>query len=290
MTATEIDPGSSTGFGATSEFGGQTPLMTDVSVEMSILNPETVAAGGDITYQVTYKNNGPDDLDLTQYSTVGGGPYLFVDYAPPELTAVNIVSAGPIPGSSIVDVGNSDLTCVWAPQGSAGAFFGLTTYGDHSILACWFTGANTNLTSGQSVSATLGYNLASDSDLSFGNYVQATFPEGDPDIARFLSIDHGDYNNDVVELYLAYRARGEGFNNFDVAEYPVPVEPEQPSGGGQSGGIETIGQDGSSPVTGAEGGNDLASTGDNAIKLITGAISLIGLSFLLKFFKKEAQA
>ena len=238
MTATQRD-NSADGFGATSEFGGQYTPVADVSATKTLLNPQDVARGATVNYDVSITNNGPGNLDLTEFTNVGAGPPLIVDYAPPDLTAANQLAAGPAPDSFFIDVGNPDLACLWAGPNSGGLYIGLTTYADYSLTSCWYTGALTELAPGSSISSTISFTIANDSSLVFTNYVVGGNPATDPDSAAIGAIfTTGD---DVLEMLIASSGT---INNFASAAYPVPVAPSQPtqSTASNNGALGTTGQ------------------------------------------------
>lgn len=114
MTSTEIDQ-SDDGFGATSEFGGYQDPVSDTSITKTLTNPQDIAIGATANYQISYTNNGPDDADLSAFVTPGGAALLY-DFVPADLiNPSGYLADGPLPGTSIIDVGNPDLTCIYGP-------------------------------------------------------------------------------------------------------------------------------------------------------------------------------
>ncbi len=219
MTATQRD-NSVDGFGATSEFGGQYSPVPDVSATKTLMNPQDVTRGAIVNYDVAITNNGPDKLDLTEFSSVGTGPPLFLDMAPSDLTPTSQLSAGPLPDSFFIDAGNPDVTCLWAGPGSGGLYAGLTTFADYSVTFCWYTGALTELAAGSSISSRISFTIANNSSLVFTNYVLAGNPAGDPDGSAIGSIYSS--GGDVLELLIGTNGT---INNFASAPYPVPTSP-----------------------------------------------------------------
>ena len=225
LTATQRNMSTTSTFGATSQFGGVAPAISDISLDKTILNPGAVSAGGTIEYQLTVVNNGFNDIDLTQFNNPLGTP-IITDFLDPDLTPtnLNLDAPGPLPGSFYLsNVGNPDITCLWAGPGS-GALVGLTTYGGYSIVSCTFTGVgDTTLEAGESLSMNLDVSIAEDSDMVFTNYALAAASLlDDPDNAAIASLfgSGGDY----LELFIANQTSDNPINNFASATYPEPVE------------------------------------------------------------------
>ncbi len=240
LTATKIDEGSPTGFGVTSEFGGFAAPIADISIAKDIINPSEVARGAVIDYGLTMTNNGPDTFDLTQHSTLFGSPPLIVDFAPPDLVAANRLSAGPLQDSFFIDVGNSDLTCLWAGPASAGQYSGIITSTNYSVTLCWYTGTSTTeLISGSSIFASISFTVSNESSLVFTNYAVTGTQSSDPDYAAITDIFNS--GNDILEEYIASNG---SINNFASAVYPVPVTPTQTTQANASnnGALGTTGQ------------------------------------------------
>ncbi len=221
MTATKIDGASPTGFGVTSEFGGATLPIVDLSLSKQLLNPNEVARGATVDYSLVLTNEGPDSLDLTQHSQVFNSPPLLIDFAPPDLIAANQLSETELPGTFWVSAGNPDLTCFWAGPASGGLYLGISTSADHSLTLCWYTGDLTELASGSSLSAVLSFTVSNDSSLVFTNHAIAGSSAADPDAAAISDIFTS--GNDILEMYIASAG---SINNFASAPYPLPAEPD----------------------------------------------------------------
>jgi CSLREA domain-containing protein len=228
-TATLIDSGRPSGFRMTSQFGAtaiEGPAVSDASIEKTILNPGGVSAGGTIDYQLILTNNGPDDINLTQFDNPLGTA-IMTDFLDPDLTPANASTPGPFPGTFYVsDVGNPDLTCLWGGPGS-GSIVGLTTYADYSFVTCTFTGVgDTTLEAGESLSMVLNANIAGDSDMVFTNYaLGAASLLADPDNEAIGSLFG--LGGDYLGLFIANQSSNSPINNFASVAYPVPVTPTQ---------------------------------------------------------------
>lgn len=244
ITATiTVKDNSSDGFGATSEFsavaGARQPVV-DVSLTKTLLNPQDVAPGANIQYQLTVKNEGPDDYNLTDTATPFGSAPFLVDFAPTDLTAANRVGDGPAPGTYVVDVGNPDLTCFDGGPGSAGSFYGMTTHADYSIVICWYTGAQTTMPANQEISAQLDFTVASDSALNFTNYAITNVPTSDPDYVAFSAIlGSGD---ELLDGLIANAQNDNPINNFAAVSYPVVTDSSPNETNNQPSGLAGTGQ------------------------------------------------
>ncbi len=224
LTATQRNMSTTSTFGATSQFGGVAPAISDISLDKTILNPGAVSAGGTIEYQLTVTNNGFDDIDLTQFNNPLGTA-IITDFLDPDLTPANLGEPGPFDGTYYLsNVGNPDITCLWGGPGS-GALVGLTTYAQYSFVTCTFTGvSDTTLEAAASLSMVLKANIAGDSDMVFANYAVATASLlADPDNAEIAAIFG--LGQDYLELFIANQSSNSPINNFASAPYPLPVSP-----------------------------------------------------------------
>lgn len=217
-TATLIDPEATSGYSQTSEFSNRAvppPPVIDVSLEKTLSNPEDVAPGATLNYQLTYINNGPDALDLTQFSSVlSGGPILY-DYLSPDLEPTNQTGDGPIPGSKIIDVNNTDLFCLWAGPGSVGSFLGDTSrFANYSFVACWYVGATTELASEGTIVLNISVNVSNDSNLAIVNYAFAPPPIEDPDLEALQEVVGG--LTGILDMPSL-------INNFTFAQLPQDI-------------------------------------------------------------------
>lgn len=179
LTATRIDVSSPTGYGPTSEFGSVAqPFVpvADLSIEKTLLNPEDVAFGNTLNYQVVVTNNGPNNFDMTNYSDeTNPASALFIDVMPPELSFTGIT--GP------------NISCLDYGPGSA-SLFGtvLANHADHTLVACARSGGDTNLASGQSLEYIVSAEIVDPDNMFFTNHVIVTSPPADPDAPTIGSI------------------------------------------------------------------------------------------------------
>lgn len=261
LTATERNVDSATGFGDTSEFGDQITPNTDLAITKTLLNPEDVAPGATLQYEITVTNEGWTLASLSSLGSVGAGQALFYDFTPPELSnAKPYVSDGPIPGSSYVDVSNPDLTCLWA-VGAVGAFFGSEKYADYGLLLCWFTGENTNLLPGESITANFTLDLSNDSDLVFNNYAAVSYLTDDPDSSAITEEVSSIYNDKFPDFVIESTS---DINNITVSQFPAPLFPSEPSSP-------------TTPSVQSLNKNSLAKTGQDVLKTTLVGIFLVSV-------------
>lgn len=267
LTTTERNATTVTGFGATSEFGGVSPPNTDLSIEKQLLNPQEVAQGATLEYQITVTNEGYSAADLSDYGNPGFGPALFYDFAPPELSNAQPYAAdGPLPNSWILDVSNSDLACLWAEAG--GGFFGSTTYAEYGVMACYYTGGDTNLAPGGTITANFTFDLSNSSDLIFNNYAFVSTLPDDPDTDIIIQTTTDEHNGITIDFVIETQS---SFNNISVSGYPKPVDPDDAGQASQE----------------SESNNPLANTGQDI--RIFGAIA-IAIIVLAVYLARQARS
>jgi uncharacterized repeat protein (TIGR01451 family) len=159
LTATEIDGSSPTGFGATSEFGGEYTPSPGLGISKTLDNPEDFVQGGTVNYTVTITNDGDTSLDLTE---LDGGDFsnplaqnLFVDFLPPGMSLDSVVSG--------------DVNC-FSPPGQLGdlsPIFG--NHASYSALFCAYSGGLTDLAPQSSISITLAVLISEEASLNYAN-------------------------------------------------------------------------------------------------------------------------
>jgi len=247
MTATEIDDSTPSGFGATSEFGGNAPPVVDTNVTKALLNPDDIAIGADVQYMFTLSNDGDVEVDLSLFTGNNpGADSIFLDVLPPDL--------------DFVSINNPNITCTAFGDGSAsGLGSALGNHADYELVNCGWTGPQTFLQPGDSLEVIFTTEVVNDSDLIFTNYViSATFP-GDPDIATMA----GTYSSggDVLD---ALRETSAG--NFSLAEFLGPVSTTTPG----------------SNVGNNNAAGSLSVTGINMTAAIFLAAMLISLGLLIR--------
>lgn len=212
MTATEIDESSSTGFGATSEFGGEAPPVTDVMVKNELLNTSEVTQGSTVDYKYAFKNLGHSDLELDDFDGSGMNPFatnLFIAVVPFELNFVAVSST------------NADIECSLYPVDTNNpAVVGfLPNHPDHDIVTCTYTGASATLSEDEEIDTTLSFVVDGSSDLEFETNLVSGWPEFDPDLPTMnngFSFDAQCVGyTDMLDCY-----EGEQINNFATSVFP----------------------------------------------------------------------
>lgn len=179
MTATLIDPNSPTGFGPTSEFGGEgiVSKASDTAISKKLLNPEDVQLNGILNYEVSFTNYGPEDVDLAHWNGSSMGQNnLFLDFMPPQLTYVGVSSP------------DNNTSCNYLGDGS-GAYIGPTmaNHTDYGAAFCSYTGPSQILEAGQSYKVTLSARVKDDSSLEFINYISSPPAQLDPDYTNYAN-------------------------------------------------------------------------------------------------------
>lgn len=210
MTATEIDDVSPTGYGATSEFGGEPLPVTDLVLTKTLTNPDDIVAGGIATYELTLTNNGYSPISLAQFDGTNPNPFtgnLIVDFMTPEL--------------QFVSSSNSDVACT--DLGSAGMGSVAANHADYSLVTCSYAGLGLTLNEGESISTTITTTVANDSDLIFTNYAVGAAAADDPEESVIVDALFAAYGGggtpDMLDALISSAP-----NNFASAVYPIPEE------------------------------------------------------------------
>lgn len=202
LTATEIDPTTSSGYGATSEFGSEGEVYVhpaDIAIVGELLNPEDYSTGNTLSYQFTVTNYGPGTFDISQFNeiTPENGLNLATLILPSNLT--NATASG-------------DVTCIYLGDGSA-SFFGpiLTNHQDYGISTCGYTGSGPRiLESGESVQFTLSAEVANDAIQDFDLYALLNVYLYDPDQPAIA------YAAENTEEFVDFFIGNQTINNFAV--------------------------------------------------------------------------
>jgi hypothetical protein len=226
LTATEIDPSTPSGFGATSEFGGagvpaqcppgyvgtppncETPPVTDLALTSVLTNPEDFALGNILNFQMTITNYGPDNVDISTMNDLNpsNNNFLINGILNPQLT---------FSGSS------GDVACTYFGGGSA-IFYGpaLGNHSDHGIYVCGYSGTSPRILSpGQSMSFTISAEIVDDSNPTFRSYATVLPLVSDPDLSVISSAYSS--GNDIVD----YFTQTHFVNNFSWASStPTDIE------------------------------------------------------------------
>lgn len=177
--------------------------VSDTAVAQTLTNPEDVAVGETLEYDVTFTNQGPQPIDISQYDGTFGefGPNSLLYYfIPPELDYIGFSS-------------EDDVTCTSFGPGSASMFgSSLGNHSDWEIIMCYESSGSENiLNEDDFVSATIQVSPNETSDLDFTNYAYGSFGQNDPDVATMGGLG----SNDIVDYLTA-----NPINNF-VASLPM---------------------------------------------------------------------
>lgn len=248
MTTTQRNMPTSSTFGATSGFGGATLPYSDMSVSQSFINlPESLTSGSVMTHKYAFTNNGPDSIDLSNYtgSTMGFNNML-IAFLPPDITYGG-------------NVNNPNVSCTSAGIGS-GVMLGaaLANHGNYELVFCNWIGPSYTLGAGLTFDLTFDTIVQSQNNLGFTSYSFLPFvPSSDPDTSIISAIfSSGD---DIIDRLLVTT-----INNFSYAHYPVSVDPHVES---------------SSPPS-TQSGLNLLNTGQSIFGIIIfSAVLLISIGF-----------
>ncbi|MDQ5913662.1 MAG: hypothetical protein QG623_281, partial [Patescibacteria group bacterium] len=202
---------------------------SDISITKELLTaPGDVAAGQELSYQLTYTNNGDDPLYI-ESNTPSNTPLvsqpLFYDFTHPDLSVVASdvdLADNPYPGINKLNIGNPDLECYEGEAGAAALLPGITVYGTYGFVGCWYVGLDTSLASGASYTATLDFDVDPGSDLDFANYVYAFSNAGgsvDPDSDNID--DAMAAGDDWLDGLIRYQ--GDPIDNFAISKLPIDV-------------------------------------------------------------------
>lgn len=208
LTATEIDPSTPSGFGATSEFGAEgepyippppTELVQDLAVRSYLVNPQDYAIGNTLNYNYRITNYGPDTFDLSILNEVIPVTNASIGYF---ISPANLTNA-----TTDSDV----ISCQYFGDGSALTFGPmLANHSDFSVTSCGYTGVGPRLlTAGSSIEFTLSYTVLDDNEASFGMYGFINPNFNDPDVETLGPLGEG--------AELLDHLSGAPINNFSIA-------------------------------------------------------------------------
>ena len=180
LTATEIDLSTPSGFGATSEFGGEgTPYVPptptgpvqDLAIRSYLLNPEDYEIGNTLNYRQTITNYGPDDFDISELNEVIPLTNMNVGFF---ISPANLTNA---------TTDSDEFSCQYFGDGSASLFDPmLASHGTYGVTSCGYTGVGPRiLAAGDSIEFTLSYTVTGDSEAMFGLYSFVKAVLNDPD-------------------------------------------------------------------------------------------------------------
>lgn len=203
LTATKIDNSSPSGYGPTSEFGGQGAPISDLTIEKRLMNPDDLVTGRTLQYEMKVTNNGPSDFDVgTLSNSSPGQDTLIIDVLPPEL-AFSSINGG-------------NIGCVNGGPGSATAYGpAMANHSDYSLVLCGYSAGSHMMHAGESLTTILEATVLDDTNPVLTNYAVLTPPSNDPDLevmaAAFTSGD------DILDELTSHPV-----NNFASATPPVP--------------------------------------------------------------------
>jgi hypothetical protein len=216
LTATEIDGSNASGFGSTSEFGGEGVeyvLPRNLSIEKSLDNPQDYTQGNTAEYTVTITNTGANTIDLTTLDGTAGinpiGDNLFAEYLAPGMTFSSVVSGEAsctVAGTfASIDPGNP----AWA------------NHQDYTVAFCAYTGSDTSFEPNEVISVTISVDLALDFDLGLANTASSGYVQGDPGVEVFgtcfgVASEPG-ATLDAIDCMLA-----DNSGDADIAQNEVP--------------------------------------------------------------------
>ncbi len=216
---TTLKDGSADGFGPTSEFSAVAEEVAgpaDLALTKTLLNPQSIVAGGNASYQITLTNNGPTAVDLTMLNGTNINPFagfLFIDFLPSQLTYT---------GNT-----NSDITCTNLGTTLSSAVAG--QHADYNAIACAYNQGSGSLASGESIVDTLNVSISNDAELKFVNYALAPAIDVDPDsgaiMTAVITAFGGGGSPDLIDAMVSLEP-----NNFAVASIPPSESGGQDSG------------------------------------------------------------
>ncbi len=187
--------------------------VADVAVVNTLNNPEDLAIGETLNYTLTFKNNGPADIDLAAFDGTGGNPFatsLFMSIVPFELNFVPSSSTNSNIGCGLFPVNTNDP--------SASGLF--SNYPDHDLINCSWNGDSNILSSGQSVSTDISFVIDGSSDLDFITHLISGWPQYDSDLPTLLDPFQGGQNQCAGYAGILHCYAGTGINNY-AASFPV---------------------------------------------------------------------
>ncbi len=179
------------------------PITTDLSVDLSLDNPEDVLPGNTVSFTARITNEGVDDLDLSAFNDSVMSPLLSVFVPANDLvfTGVTADNASCEPGDLIAD----------SPYA---AYF--PNHTDYSTIGCIFTGDTTILQTGESYVMRFDFEVLETVGDSFSMYAMNTNVTRDPDMPEINGVYMG--GPDFLDGFLAT-------NINNVASYTYPQVP-----------------------------------------------------------------
>jgi hypothetical protein len=245
-------------------------------------DPADIKDGSTLEYAIEYTNNGPSSIDPRQFDGSGQNPLatgLVIDFLPPNL--------------SYVSQSNPDLSCTWVnqPQDLAALRqYIIPAHQDYTAMFCAYTGSDSELTAGESISTTITTQVGTVGD-GFTNYAFGNSTIADSDTRVIGNSNKPGSGEDFIDNLKKYNP-----NNFTQSVYQVEQEQGGSENGGQNGGSQNptggSSSNGSNPnrtgsSASSNSGSGLSSTGQNILLVLVLAISLIGGAGYLQIKKKK---
>lgn len=219
-----------------------TPI--DLGVTANLVNPEDVAPGNTIYYDVTVENRGPGAVNLNELVALDnhliGGAYdgVSLNLIGTTTPDANCISFGP--GSNVY----------WGPAASS--------HPDHQLFVCVYTGSGAVVGVGESYTIRLAFavNPVFASELTFYTGTTAARISEDPDVAGYMSGLYG-ASEDVLDT----------FTNDNFARVAFTSTGDEDT--------SNNGTDSNNSNTSQSSGGTLTSTGENQLPLIILATFLL---------------
>lgn len=201
-TITEVDALSVSGYGPTSEYSDFAQEDVDAEVTKTVVDQSTITTSGTIQYEVTYTNNGTDPINPTLRDASGVNPLntaLFNDIFPANLTFTSVT-------------GDADCSI----QNNAATFGTLfSNHGAFTVLSCGYSGVDTALEFGESLSFTLTFSVVNPLQTVFTNYTLSVPTGFDPETTAYTAaVNSGE---DIIDEL------GTNINNLSSATTTKPV-------------------------------------------------------------------
>lgn len=231
---------------------GQPPV--DIGVTATFVNPEDVAVGNTIYYDVTLLNRGPGAVDMGYFNDFSRG-ILGGAFAAANLDIVGAVG--------------SDFICADAGSGSI-QYLGVAAqdHTNYSVYMCMYSGSGQVLAAGESQTIRLAFTVTDPAD-GFNFYaINASFST-DPGMNTFTNEFYG-ATEDVLDTFT--------HDNFARVAYTLT--------GNGGGGTSNNGTGGSNS---ASSGGDLSATGQSRLVIVAIAATLLAVGVIAALTARKRQ-